>query len=609
MTAPSKEQIKAMADRTEARARGKTTAEEFVATAIGEGELNAEIKKLAALPIGVYEAKRAAEAKRLGMRVGIVDFLVKAERDKASKKQKDFLPHWNVERWPEPVDGTTLLEELRNYFTRHAALPKHADVVLALWPLHTWVFDCFDITPYLVITSPTRRCGKSLLLTILSWMCCRAKKNDSMSKAAIYRSVESEQPTLLLDETGWVVDQKDERQGILCGGFERNGFVEVCEGDGANITVRRYSTYCPKAFGIIGKLTATLMDRAIEIAMHRKTKRDSVERLGRRDNADYSRLRQQCLRWANDNREALAAIEPKAPDGLNDRALDIWEPLLAIAEHVGGDWPKLVAEAAIALSGGEAASEERSVELLADIRATFDASGLDEITTKALIAALCADEERPWATYNKGKPISDRQVAKLLKQFPILSEDVYPPRERHAKGYKQVRFLDAFERYLTPATPALPEMGGTQACERVNADEMGTTRGFSIRVESNLHGCEKSEKPTSHAGLHAYTDKNPETPREGPSDRPNGGNRAGRFRFDVEELRVPEAATPEDDELTIPACLDRRHEFCAQCGRPGGTEWDYLGFKVRLHSDCERPWIEAYEASRNSAMACTEALS
>jgi hypothetical protein len=166
VTAPSKEQIKSTADRAEARVRSKTTAEEFVATAIGEGELSAEIKKLAVLPIGVYEATRTAEAKRLGMRVGMLDFLVKAERNKAAKEQKDFLPHWKVEPWPEPVDGATLLEELRKYFTRHAALPKHADVVLALWPLHTWVFDCFDITPYLVITSPTRRCGKSLLLTI-----------------------------------------------------------------------------------------------------------------------------------------------------------------------------------------------------------------------------------------------------------------------------------------------------------------------------------------------------------------------------------------------------------------------------------------------------------
>jgi hypothetical protein len=297
---------------------------------------------------------------------------------------------------------------------------------------------------------------------------------------------------------------------------------------------------------------------------------------------------------ANDNRAALSAVELKAPDRLNDRALDIWEPLLAIAEHVGGDWPKLAADASIALSGGEAASEERSIELLADIKVAFEASGRDEVTTKALVAALCADEERPWATYNKGKPISDRQVAKLLKEIPILSEDVYPPGERHAKGYKKVRFLDAFERYLAPSNHASPEIAGTQACERVNADEMGTSRGFSIRVECDLHGSEKCEKPASHADLHAYTDKNPENPREG-----NGSNAAGEFRSDIEDA-------PDGDHLTIPQCLDRRHEVCAECGQPGGT---YFGLKVRLHERCERPWIDAHEASRNGPMACMGACS
>jgi hypothetical protein len=311
-----------------------TEAKEAVATALIEGEINAEIAKLAALPIVVYETRRIEAAEKLGLgRVKVLDVLVEAERDKTAKAEPNFLPHWKVEPSSDPVDGATLLNELRQYFNRYAVTPKHADVLLALWALHTWVFDSFDITPYLVITSPTRRCGKSLVLTILQWVCCRAKKNDSMSKAAIYRSVEVERPTLVLDETSWVVDLKDERQGVLCGGFERNGFVEVCEGESANITVRRYSTYCPKAFGIIGKLTATLMDRSIEIAMQRKTKLDRVERLGRRDNVGYASLRQHCLRWANDSGEALATVKPKAPDGLNDRELDIWEPLLAIAEQ------------------------------------------------------------------------------------------------------------------------------------------------------------------------------------------------------------------------------------------------------------------------------------
>jgi hypothetical protein len=95
MNAPTKEQTKQMADRAEARARGQTTAEELVKTALSEGETDAEIKRLAALPEGVYESSRKAALERLpkGFRGGVLDRLVKAERAKTSKEQKDFLPH------------------------------------------------------------------------------------------------------------------------------------------------------------------------------------------------------------------------------------------------------------------------------------------------------------------------------------------------------------------------------------------------------------------------------------------------------------------------------------------------------------------------------------
>jgi hypothetical protein len=520
---PTKEQIKQMADRAEARSDGAIDDDdaewergfnETCDKAMRSREIiEAEIGRLALLSDIEYAIERKPAAERLDIGLTVLESLVKGRRPKERKAEEetDFLPHWKVEPWLEAVDGTELLNELRQYFNRHAVTPKHADIVLALWVLHTWFFERFDITPYLAITSPTRRCGKSLVLTILQWLCCRAKKNDSMSKAAIYRSVEAERPTLVLDETSWVVDLKDERQGILCGGFERNGFVEVCEGESANITVRRYSTYCPKAFGIIGKLTPTLMDRSIEIAMQRKTRLDKVERLGRRDNADYARLRQQCLRWASDNREALATITPQAPEGLNDRALDIWEPLLAIAEHAGGEWRKLACDAAVTLSGGESAAEERSVELLHDIKTEFDRTGTATLTTKTLVAALCVDEERPWATWNKGKPISDRQLAKLLKPFVIISENVptSEPRKPQAKGYCRAHFNDAFERYLTPANDSSCQFGGLQASKRNNADETGITRDFSIRLETDLDGSEKCEKPANDGHKYAYTDKTP----------------------------------------------------------------------------------------------------
>ena len=519
-----------------------------------ESSDDAKIIELAKLRPLDYGKARKEAAKNLGVSLTILDGAVK-EHKSENAEQVNFLPHWTVEPWPDPVDGDALLTDLQAHFKRYVVLPPHADVALALWVLHTWVFECFDITPYLCINSPTRRCGKTLLMTMLLWLCCRAKKNDSMSKAAIYRSVERDKPTLVLDEVGWVVDQRDERQNILCGGFERNGHAETCEGEGASITTRLWSTYCPKAFGLIGKLTATLMDRSIEIRMQRKLG-ERVERLRRRDNEEHARFRRQCLRWAQDHAKALAVATPALPDKLNDRALDFWEPLLAIAAHVGGDWAKLAVEAALALSNEEnAEQEERGVELLTDIKKISE-SGVSEIATKELIVALCADEERPWATYNKGKPISDRQVAKLLKPFVVISETIYAPvgsGKKDAKGYKLDKFKDAFRRYLTPEKDGRkapsPGSEGSQASERQNADGSGTSSDFSIRQESNSDGRENGELAHSPSGSDAQTAKKVKPPKKTPFVHASSGYSAdltGEPKGEIAANGYAISSTPED---------------------------------------------------------------
>jgi Primase C terminal 2 (PriCT-2)/RepB DNA-primase from phage plasmid len=136
---------------------------------------NAKVIELAKLDPLKYGKVRKDEAKKIGVPVTFLDNAVK-EQQKEKKEQTSFLPHWTVEPWPERVDGGALLTGLRAHLKRHVVLPPHTDVALALWVLHTWVFEAFDITPYLAITSPTRRCGKTLLMTLLYWLCYRAKK-------------------------------------------------------------------------------------------------------------------------------------------------------------------------------------------------------------------------------------------------------------------------------------------------------------------------------------------------------------------------------------------------------------------------------------------------
>ena len=101
----SKEEIKRKADAAEARSRGDSAAAKELEVALSEGELDADVKKLAALPEGVYESTRVKEAKRLGVRASWLDDAIDAEHRKTKKSGNEFLPHWIVEPWPDPVDG------------------------------------------------------------------------------------------------------------------------------------------------------------------------------------------------------------------------------------------------------------------------------------------------------------------------------------------------------------------------------------------------------------------------------------------------------------------------------------------------------------------------
>ena len=459
-----------------------------------------KVAELANLSRFEYDRRRKDEAKNLGIKLATLDREV-ADLRAQQKPKHNFLPHWEVQPWPEKVEGTALLDALRRVFVRYVVLPAYADIALALWVAHTWVFECFDITPYLSITSPTRRCGKTVLMTLLYWLSRRGKKTDSMSKPAIYRSVDGQKPTLVLDEVGWVLDPKDERQGILCGGFERNGYVEVCEGEGTAITTRLFSTYCPKAFGLIGKLIPTLTDRSICIPMRRKLRTERVERLRRRDNEEHARLRQQCLRWANHNTATLAKAPPLDAEKLNDRALDFWEPLFIIADLVGGEWPKQARDAAIALSG-DGEDDSTNILLLRDLHWLYDGKpetqddgsvqreyeATDRLFSRTMVEELAKISTSPWAGWNNGRGFSQHDLAKALKDFGVIS-DTMRIGSVMAKGYYAAKLKGSFETYL-PTRILAP-----QASLRSDSDSESVTTSQTNNDGHNLQKSGRNNEP------------------------------------------------------------------------------------------------------------------
>src|SRR5208283_4806842 len=92
-------------------------------------------------------------------------------------------------------------------------------------------------------------------------------------------------------------------------------------GSGGRGQLAKFSCWCPKAIARIGRLPHTLADRCIVLVMQRKLASESCERL--RD-LEGERLGRQCARFVRDHAEEIRRARPTLPEGLNDRAADIW---------------------------------------------------------------------------------------------------------------------------------------------------------------------------------------------------------------------------------------------------------------------------------------------
>ena len=146
-----------------------------------------------------YQRRRKGAARELGMRLDVLDKIVRQARAQA-EEDATALPHWNVEPWPEEVLAAALLDDIKTIFCRYIVLPKGAGDAIALWVLHAWTADAGDISPFLVLVSPTKRCGKTSLLIVLLYLTPRSELASNISPSALFRYVEETRPTLLIDE-------------------------------------------------------------------------------------------------------------------------------------------------------------------------------------------------------------------------------------------------------------------------------------------------------------------------------------------------------------------------------------------------------------------------
>jgi Protein of unknown function (DUF3631) len=372
------------------------------------------------------------------------------------------LERFDFEPWGGPVDGSALISDISNHLSSVVVLPQHADFAIALWLIHTYLIEPADddqvinTSPILLVNSPDRQCGKSTVKKVLSELVPRPVPVDNISPAALYRYIEQNQPTLLIDEADTFLGAKAELIGILNSGYKPDGHVIRQGGVNYQDTVK-FSTWSPKAIFGIGDMPNTLFSRCICISMKRKKPSEKVERLNgylRQHSEELTNLKRRILRFCLDHQELIGQVVPDLPSELDDRQQDNWEPLLQIAHVCGSNWVNLANQAAISLSPKNLHDETNLAEmLLADIEQIFQTKGVDRIKSNELTRDLTLDATKPWGDLRKGRPMVEIDLARLLKRYGIGPVDIRFD-GRIYKGYYRADFDDAFERYLgIGATP------------------------------------------------------------------------------------------------------------------------------------------------------------
>ena len=133
------------------------------------------------------------------------------------------------------------------------------------------------------------------------------------------------------------------------------------------------------------------------------------------------------------------------PEGIEDRDADVWEPLLAVADAAGGDWPKRARVAAVALvADSKESTPSLGIRLLADLRTVF--GDADKLPTNTILHKLHQIDEAPWGDM-RGKPLNDHGLSRLLKYY-FIKPKVLRIGEDVARGYAKQDFYDAWKRYL-----------------------------------------------------------------------------------------------------------------------------------------------------------------
>jgi hypothetical protein len=402
------------------------------------------------------------------------------------------------------ADGAAILARLRAALTRYVILPSaEAAVAVALWIAATHAQAAWQHAPRLVIRAPEKRCGKSRLLDIVEGTCHAPLMTVNASPAAVYRAIGTDTPpTLLVDEADTIFGGKnaeanEDLRGLLNAGHQRNR--PAIRWDASTRSLERIPTFAMAALAGIGAMPDTIEDRAVVVRMRRRAPGETVAPFRhRRDRPALGEIAAALTGWLAAHLAELERAEPVMP--LEDRAADTWEPLIAVADLAGADWPELARHAALMLTADhdQAAAVSDRIRLLADCRTAFGEA--EALPTTALIGRLRSDPEAPWSDHGPDG-ITARRLADMLSDYDIRSDIIrFGEPIGRVRGYHRADFTDAWARYCPPRAGGIRDNRATRDTPRSGPSRFpqwhGSTSDSRNERDGPRHGSNRDTQQT-----------------------------------------------------------------------------------------------------------------
>ena len=381
------------------------------------------------------------------------------------------------------------LDAVRVLVRRYVVMSDEQAIAQALWIFHSHCVDSFELSPYLAISSAEKRSGKTTNMKLLEMLVARPWRVVTPSEAVVYRKINRDRPTVLLDEYDTIFKDREYEplRALLNAGNEPGTMVPRCAGANRDQLVD-FQIYSAKALAGIGKLPDTIADRTIEIRLKRKKAGDQAERFRRREVRGAAEpVYQALVSLAAYHADELADARSDIPSALDDRAADQWEALLSISDLAARHWPAEARHAALVLSAGEARDDDSSgVVLLRDIRTIFDRRGVNRLASSILCDDLHEIEESPWSEWF-GRPITPRGVAKILARYDIEPRP-FRFAEQTLRGYERAWFEDAWARHLADIS-ATPQQRASE--QDFSSETIRNTKGdiADPKTAAKAHEC------------------------------------------------------------------------------------------------------------------------